>query len=65
MYAPFGEGVGPGRGEAVIAVRFEKVAAFGQAPYLVTPPLRLPVATALNDQLPASNTHTTHTHVRN
>lgn len=58
MHIPLCECVWSGRGEAFTAICLVEITALRETPNLMTPPLGLPVATALNHQLPTKHTHT-------
>lgn len=58
MHTPLCEGVRPRWGEAFEAMGLVEITALRETPNLMTPPLGLPVATALNHQLPTKHTHT-------
>lgn len=57
MHTPLCESVWSGWGEAFKAMRLEEITALRETPNLMTPPLGLPVAIALNHQLPTKHTY--------
>lgn len=58
MHTPLCEGVWPGWGKAVEAMFLGEITLFIETSNLMTPPLSLPVANALNHQLPTKHKHT-------